>query len=609
LKSARGEGSRLDKYLYRDPGEIQSFLSTSPVFKGIPAEDLAEIAELFRVEHYQAGTIILRQGGYSPALYFLRSGRLAVRIQRGTQKATVAYLQPPAIVGELSFLTGRCCSADVEVVVDAELIFLLKEDVAMLPRGGEAVFRGLLPEVAGRLHDTVTSGAKAPESPIVLLNNYPNWEAPFSFSSELASSLASQSGRQTLLANLGTSSPREVCSIAGNANACSLDMMADDENLRADVAQKLTEWKSGFANVLLNPVGPHRECIANAIRDLADFGGHLVGPGDPLPSETAGRHFTVQSAAHPTLPFLSCNQQLIYDAASSESAFASGRPVSSKFHRTVDSIARCIAGLQVGIVLGSGAAWGFAHIGVLSVLEDAKLPIDCISACSMGSVIGGLRSAGLTNKELVQFANDWRSHHRRLYELRFWRMSLFSEKAIVKFCSRYIDANRLVNQLEIPFWAGTLDIQTGLEFTIKDGTLLSGVRAATAMPSLLPPFPHNSHLFVDDIINPVPVNLAKQMGCHFIIAVNVMAQIQAHRVTHRWPLSALEIISRCIFLVAHEIGEAHAEEVADAVINPNPGKITWLEFGRGPEIIDCGRRAAEENLPAILASYESLKRG
>jgi len=129
------------------------------------------------------------------------------------------------------------------------------------------------------------------------------------------------------------------------------------------------------------------------------------------------------------------------------------------------------------------------------------------------------------------------------------------------------------------------------------------------MPSLLRPFPHNSHLFVDDIINPVPVNLAKRMGCHFIIAVNVMAQIQPHRVTHSWPFSALDIISRCIFVVAHEIGEAHAEEVADVVINPNPGKITWLEFGRSPEIIECGRRAAEENLPAILASYEHLKRG
>jgi len=126
----------MDKYLQDDVDAIQSFLSESFVFKHMPPEELAEIAQLFRMERHRAGAVILHQGGYSPALCFLRSGRLAVRVRRGKWEETVAYLQPPAIVGELSFITGRSCVANVEVVVDAELIFLPKEAVPKLPKQG-----------------------------------------------------------------------------------------------------------------------------------------------------------------------------------------------------------------------------------------------------------------------------------------------------------------------------------------------------------------------------------------------------------------------------------------------------------------------------------------
>ena len=84
-----------------------------------------------------------------------------------------------------------------------------------------------------------------------------------------------------------------------------------------------------------------------------------------------------------------------------------------RFQRTVDSMARYIAGLQVGLALGGGAAWGWAHIGVLSVLEQAGLPVDVISGCSMGSVIGGFRCAGWSIQDLKDLAEYWRTRTRR----------------------------------------------------------------------------------------------------------------------------------------------------------------------------------------------------
>src|SRR3972149_3299789 len=87
------------------------FLATPPVFCEPHVEELEQIAGLFRQEKYSAGTVVLRQGGASEAVYFIRSGQLAVRIQRATWRETIAYLQPPDIFGELSFVTGRASVA------------------------------------------------------------------------------------------------------------------------------------------------------------------------------------------------------------------------------------------------------------------------------------------------------------------------------------------------------------------------------------------------------------------------------------------------------------------------------------------------------------------
>jgi len=109
--------------------EMESFLATVPIFRELSPEELREIAPLCQEARYEAGITILNQGGYSPALYFLRSGRLAVKVRKGDHRETVAHLQPPAVFGELSFITGRACSADVEVVVDADVVSLPKSAV------------------------------------------------------------------------------------------------------------------------------------------------------------------------------------------------------------------------------------------------------------------------------------------------------------------------------------------------------------------------------------------------------------------------------------------------------------------------------------------------
>src|SRR5579864_1843119 len=366
--------------------EMESFLSTIELFRELDPEQLREIAPLCEVDRHPAGTIILHQGQASEALYFLRSGRAAVRVRKEDHRETVALLQPPAVFGELSFITGKPCSADVQVVVDAEVISLSKSAIANIKENRDKFMFGMMNVLAERLHGMVTQGPKAPESPVVVLRNLAHWKAPLSFAAELGKSLGRQSGVETLVVNLSPSPDSDIRPLSEHAFTCSVAVESDD-SCRADMAQRLTAWKKRFTVVVLSPSGPHAAAVVKNIEPFADSIGTLAGPEDdpgvgPLELAGAGK-FIVQDATKPRTMTLSGNQQLTWEVAESEELFRSGKPVARRFQRTVDSMARSILNLQVGLALGGGAAWGWAHIGVLEQMERARMPIDVISGCSM----------------------------------------------------------------------------------------------------------------------------------------------------------------------------------------------------------------------------------
>jgi NTE family protein len=588
--------------------EMESFLATVELFRELGPEQLREIAPLCQVEHYAAGAVILQQGAPSEALYFLRSGRLAVRVRKEDHKETVALLQPPAVFGELSFITGKGCSADVQVVVDAEVVSLSKTAIARIKENRDKFMFAMMNVLAERLHGMVTQGPKAPESPVVVLRNLEHWAAPMSFAAELAKSLGRQSGVETLVVNLSGSPDSEIRPLSEHAFTCSV-AVESDESCRADMAQRLTEWKKRFTIVVLSPSGPHAAAVAKNIEPFADSIGTLAGPEDDLgvgPTELAGPgKFIVQDTTDPRTMTLSGNQQRIWEVAESEDLYRSGKPVARRFLRTVDSMARSILNLQVGLALGGGAAWGWAHIGMLEQLENAGLPIDVISGCSMGSVIGGLYCSGISVPQLIEIALYWRTRLRPFIEWRFWRMSLISGKVARKAFAIYF-ADRCLHQMEVPYWANATDIKTGHEFTISDGSIIDCIFASIALPGLLPPFERGDHLLVDaGIIDPVPVNLVRRMGARYVVAVNAMAALEGQPVSKRFPM--LDIMLRCTRIMGHEIGQARALDSANVVVTPTLGTLQMLDFGKGEEIIDCGRKAAQANMPSILAGYERLK--
>jgi len=212
---------------------------------------------------------------------------------------------------------------------------------------------------------------------------------------------------------------------------------------------------------------------------------------------------------------------------------------------------------KIGLVLSGGGARGFAHIGVLKVLEENNVPIDYIVGTSMGSIIGGLYAIGLTPEEIERgvrgiawdkvfddFANrDYKSFRRKQDDYDFFnlqrigitgdglqiRPGLIEGQQVELALDRLAHPGFHINdydKLRIPFRAIATDIATGEPFIIKNGNLARAMRASMSIPGALPPITIDNTLLVDGgIANNVPIDIVRNMGADIVIVVDVSAPL------------------------------------------------------------------------------------
>ena len=176
----------------------------------------------------------------------------------------------------------------------------------------------------------------------------------------------------------------------------------------------------------------------------------------------------------------------------------------------------------IGLALGAGSARGLAHIGVLKVLESEKIPIGVIAGTSAGSLVGGLFAAGKTASEMEDLIIN--------ADLRLWakvflptfpRGGLVDGKRVSEFLATLIDDIE-IEALPIKYAAVATDFLSAEQVVIRQGPLREAIRASTSIPGMFSPPWHNKRLLCDGgLVNPVPVDVCRQLGSDFVIAVNV----------------------------------------------------------------------------------------
>jgi NTE family protein len=244
--------------------------------------------------------------------------------------------------------------------------------------------------------------------------------------------------------------------------------------------------------------------------------------------------------------------------------------------------------LRIGLALGSGAARGWSHIGVLQELAARQVPIDVIAGCSIGAVVGGCYAAGKL-AELEKFARSLT--RRRVFSLMDLSLSgagMMSGGKLRDELSRELE-DRRIESLPITFGAVATEIGAGHEVWLRKGDLVHAIRASYAMPGIFEPLQIDHRwLFDGALVNPVPVTLCRAMGAELVIAVNLVGDA-AYRGT---------LIADAAGMATEPENPPHAAREAHPDREPDPA------FPRAPEARQLRRQfgRAANGAPGIAAA-------
>lgn len=255
--------------------------------------------------------------------------------------------------------------------------------------------------------------------------------------------------------------------------------------------------------------------------------------------------------------------------------------------------------MKVGLALGGGVVRGMAHIGVLSVLEEAGIPIDYVAGTSAGSLVGAIYCAGYSTTQIKENAMRLRWWH--LLRPVWPRQGFFSFDLMERWLVRTL-GDLTFSDLKIPFAAVATDLERAAPVWLRQGRLAPAVRASCSVPGIFTPVRLDGLVLGDgSLADTVPVDVLRLMGAQYVIGVDIfIASIRRGWGAFGMGVNALEI------LVERAGGGI---DRADCLIAPALRGESYLRFSQRERIYRLGEQAAREKLPAILRDLGRLGQG
>lgn len=250
---------------------------------------------------------------------------------------------------------------------------------------------------------------------------------------------------------------------------------------------------------------------------------------------------------------------------------------------------------KVALVLGGGAARGFAHIGVIRVLEQEKIPIDLIVGTSVGSLIGAIYACDVNSFEL-----EWTAFTLEREDLfDYGLLSVFTGLGAAKgdkleeFVRNKVPVED-ITRLKIPFAATATDLNNGTQVILDSGPVDEAVRASCAIPGIFEPVAREGRLLVDGgLLDNLPVQAARDKGSDIVIAVDVSSEVKNDEISN-----VLEVMVQAIHIMSSDNIKCGRRD-ADILISPQVGTVGMLDFSKKKECLQAGIEAARMALPEI----------
>ncbi|MGL6039752.1 MAG: patatin-like phospholipase family protein [Deefgea sp.] len=247
--------------------------------------------------------------------------------------------------------------------------------------------------------------------------------------------------------------------------------------------------------------------------------------------------------------------------------------------------------VKVGLALGGGAAKGFAHIGVIKMLEANGIKIEVVSGTSAGSVVGAMYASGMDAFALQERA--FSLDESQIRDVNLLGGGLVKGQKLQDYVNQLV-GNKQIQQFPKPFSAVATELETGNRVAFNRGNTGQAVRASSSIPGVFMPVQIGNKKFVDGgVVSPVPVDSARELGANFVIAVDISSKASGTAAT-----SALGIMNQAVVIMGQKLGEQELAR-ADIVIRPKVGKIGASDFDMKNVAILEGERAALAMLPLI----------
>lgn len=671
-----------------------SLLAQCPLFAGLSRWELKSISQLMRLMEYKKGEIIYREGEEADGFYVVVSGRFeAAAAAIDIKKRVLAYLRRGDYFGEMSLLTNQPHSATLRALSDSLVLFLRKDDFKNTIEHNAAISVELSRRLSSRLKGVDPRSRTLFRSDVISIFGNQRGVGRTAFSINLAASLFRETGQKTVLLDMSPTGS-EIASRLHMARKLPLTHFQNMESAPLDaLCEYIVTHPAGFEVLsvahddrdrlgermiipLLNhlaieyrfilidlPEGldetvrkalTQSDCICivtdshiNNITETREtveaIEKDLLLAEDRVSVVINEAFFGVRTTTHTRREFFGRRTSYSLPAAPAlkmleertSMPYVTEQP-NADYSRVVRHIARRISNNLIGLVLGSGAALGLAHIGVLKVLERENIPVDMIAGSSIGALIGSLSAVGKTAAEIEQDALEVNSKAKltRLMDASFLPVhGLMKGRKVMKRYNRHL-GNKTFDETRIPLRIVGANLSTHQIVLYDSGYISEAVRVSIAIPAIFTPVIRGRDVIVDGgILSPLPIRALTEMGANKIIAVNVFPTsremverrilreeaaeteafllrkrgifVRAWRSLGAWTAKKLsanifDVLMNTIQSMESEIAEVEGEQ-ADVLLRPVVSTASWAEFYNPEPFIRRGEEEALRMLPKIKA--------
>ena len=257
---------------------------------------------------------------------------------------------------------------------------------------------------------------------------------------------------------------------------------------------------------------------------------------------------------------------------------------------------------RVGLALGGGAARGFAHVGVIQVLEEAGLRPDLVIGTSAGSLVAAIYASGRTGAQLQGIALEMEEASLTDWTLPFFGRGMLRGEALARYVNQQV-RGMSIESMVIPLGVVATDLQSGEGIVFRVGDTGAAVRASSAVPSLFQPVRIGGHDYVDGgLVAPVPVRYARQMGAELVIAVDISNEPLGNAAD-----GALQVLLQTFSIMGKSINHWELRG-ADVVVRPALATVRSADFAARKRSIEAGRAGMLAALPQLRAKLLELRR-